>query len=77
MRGLEVAIEETLARPQQVIESISDPQVHLYYRYYIGTRVGNKLLCAVVKLKDADAFLLTAYLTDKIKKGVMLWPRKN
>jgi hypothetical protein len=23
---------------------------------------------------DADAFVLTAYLTDRIKKGVPLWP---
>ena len=26
---------------------------------------------------DADAFVLTAYLTDRIKKGVVLWPRER
>lgn len=48
MAGLEAAIEETLSRPQQVVQSLSDPQARLCY--------------------------LTAYLTDKIRKGVALWP---
>jgi len=77
MIGMEAALEETLARPQRVIESFSDAQAHLYYRYYVGTRVGDKHLCVVVKFKDADAFVLTPYLTGQIKRGVTLWPRKN
>ena len=47
MRGLENAIEETLLRPEGVIQSFSDPQAKLYYRFYIGTRVGDKFLCVV------------------------------
>ncbi len=74
MQGLEEAVEETLARPERVVESFSDPQARLYYRHYVGTRVGDKFLCVVVKVRDADAFVLTAYLTDKIKQGVQLWP---
>lgn len=77
MAKMEAAIEATLARPQRVVESFSDPQSHLYDRYYTGTRVGNKYLCIVVKFKAADALVLTAYLTDKIKRGVTLWPRKS
>ena len=38
MVGLESAIEQTLARPETVIESLSDPQARLYYRFYVGTR---------------------------------------
>jgi len=34
-------------------------------------------LCVVVKTLDEDAFVLTAYLTDRIKKGVVLWPAPN
>ena len=77
MVGMESALEETLARPQQVVESFSDPQAQLYYRYYLGTRVGDKYLCVIVKFTEADAFVLTAYLTDKIKRGAPLWPRGN
>ena len=76
MVGLEEAIGDTLAQPQRVIQSLSDPQARLYYRYYVGTRVGNKFLCVVVKVVGADAFVLTAYLADTIKKGQQLWPPK-
>ena len=48
MVGLEDSIGETLARPQRVIQSLSDLQARLYYRYYVGTRVGDKFLCVVV-----------------------------
>jgi hypothetical protein len=41
-----------------------------------GTRVGDKWLCVVVKYAADDAFVLTAYLTDKPKKGEQLWPIK-
>jgi len=74
MVGLEDAIEATLLQPEQIVESLSDPQAHLYYRFYMGTRVGDKFLCVVVKVRETDAFVLTAYLTDKIKKGSRVWP---
>ena len=77
MVGLEDAIGETLARPQRVVQSLSDPQARLYYRYYVGTRVGDKYLCVVVKVVGGDAFVLTAYLTDTIKKGHQLWPPRT
>jgi hypothetical protein len=73
MVGLESAIEETLANPAYVIQSLGDDEARLYYRFYLGTRVGDKYLCVVVKFGVSDAFVLTAYLTDKPKKGDLLW----
>ena len=77
MAGMEPAIEETLLRPERVVASFSDPEARLYYRFYLGTRVGDKYLCVIVKMRDVDAFVLTAYLTDKIRKGVQLWPKES
>ncbi len=77
MRPMIQAIEETLTNPERVIQSMSDPEAHLYYRFYIGTQVGDKYLCVIVKVREADAFILTAYLTDTIKKGDIVWPRKS
>jgi hypothetical protein len=74
MQGMEGAMEETLAQPERVAQSFSDPQARLYYRHYGGTLVGDKFLCVVVKVAAGDAFVLTAYLTDRIKQGVLLWP---
>lgn len=75
MARLESAIAETLRAPSAVVQSVSDPTAALHYRFYLGTRVGDKWLCVVVKYGALDAFVLTAYLTDKIKKGIPLWPK--
>jgi hypothetical protein len=77
MAGMEQAIEATLRSPERVVSSLSDPQARLYYRFYFGTRVGDRYLCVVVKVAGDDAFVLTAYLTDRIKRGVALWPRES
>lgn len=76
LANMDIAMEETLGHPQFVIQSLTDPDAELSYRFYFGTRVGDKWLCVVVKYTIDDAFVLTAYLTDKIKKGVQLWPKK-
>lgn len=74
MTMMEAAIIETIRYPEQVRQSISDKTVLLSYRFYRGTLVGDKWLCTVVKYLPNDAFLLTAYLTDRIKSGELIWP---
>ena len=76
MRGLESALTETLRNPTLVIESRTDPSTELNYRFYLGTKVGDKWLCVVVKYARQDAFVLTAYLTDRPKRGEQIWPIK-
>ena len=77
MRGLELAIAETLARPEYVVQSLSDEEARLYYRFYPETQVGGKLLCVVVKSFRDEPFVLTAYLTDKLKRGKIVWTGKS
>jgi len=77
MRGLEPSIAETLGNPEVVTGSRGDPQVHLYYRLYNHPRLGEKYLCVVVKTVESDAFVLSAYLTDRVKQGEPLWPRSS
>ncbi len=74
MAGMEHAIAETLSHPQRVIQSLSDSETRLYHRLYARTMVGDKNLCVVVKVSANDAFVLTAYLTDQVKRGIQLWP---
>ncbi len=73
MVGMEDAIAETLAAPQIVIRSLADPGARLYHRFYMGTQVGDKFLCVVVKVQGDDAFVLTAYWTDKVRRGTVIW----
>jgi hypothetical protein len=35
-----------------------------------------KWLCVVVKYLPDDAFVITAYLTDTVKAGEIVWPKK-
>lgn len=74
--GMEAEIERVLLKPQLVRRSRSDATVRLFYEFYSQTTVGGKWLCIVVKYSDNDAFLVTAYLTDKPKAGEDIWPTK-
>ena len=76
MSNMASAVEDTLHKPQLVVRSTADETTNLHYRYYYGTAVGDKWLCVVVKYAIDDAFVLTAYLTDKPKKGEQLWPSR-
>lgn len=73
MHEMATAIQEALLHPEFVVQSKSDETANLYYRYYSKTMVGGKYLCVIVKIHESDAFVLTAYLTDKVKKGKVLW----
>jgi hypothetical protein len=77
MVGFREAVAETLREPEVVVESPSDPLARLYYRFYHRTMVGGKFLCVVVKHSVSDAFVVTAYLTDRVKRGTVLWPKES
>jgi len=76
MAGMDGEIERVLRQPQLVRRSRADTAVRLFYEFYAQTIVGGKWLCVVVKYGQNDAFVVTAYLTDKPKAGEDLWPTK-
>ncbi len=76
MTEMGAEIECVLREPQLVRRSRSDEAVRLFYEFYARTIVGGKWLCVVVKYAENDAFVVTAYLTDKPKAGEDLWPIK-
>ena len=55
MKHFEEHVRETLLHPQTVIQSNRDREASLYYRYYLGTRIGDKWLCIVVKVMVAES----------------------
>lgn len=74
MADLEAEIAQALGQPERVVQSVSDPDAWLYYRRYPTSPIGDKYLCVVVKSGPTDAFVVTAYLTDSVKRGTQLWP---
>ena len=73
MVDMRFELEIVLQTPEVVRQSRSDSKVYLYYRFYEQTIVGAKWLCVVIKDNSDDAFIITAYLTDKLKQGLELW----
>lgn len=71
--GFEKSIEftkETLREPDVVIREQMDPGVCLYYKYY-----GKYSLCVVAKHLNGDGYIITAYMTDHIKKGEIIYEK--
>ena len=73
---MEEEIERVVQSPAEVRVSRTDTTVELFYEFYAQTRVGAKWLCVVVKYQPDDAFVVTAYLTDQLKAGETIWPKK-
>ena len=73
MLGQSVHIAETLKVPDFVIGSKTDESVELFYKLYSRTPVTTKYMCVVVKRGLNDEFVVTAYFTDRVKKGELLW----
>jgi len=76
MAGMADELERVLQTPSEVRRSRSDDDVRLFYEFYAQTQVGGKWLCVVVKYLPGDAFVITAYLTDTMKAGEIVWPKK-
>ena len=78
MKGLKPLIESTLKAPYEVRISNfdSDSNVELFYKLVNVPIVGSKYICLVIKNLRIDFFLITAYFTDKIKKGEVKWKKE-
>jgi hypothetical protein len=75
MSGQEDKLAETLLEPDTVIQSRSDNTIRLFYRFYKRLAIGDKHLCIVVKYAESNAFIITAYFTDKVKRGETQWKK--
>jgi hypothetical protein len=69
MKDLEEEIKNTLQHPDEIRQSRRDSNVYLFYRLERPKR----WICAVVKRLNGEGFLITAYVTDKIKEGNQIW----
>jgi len=75
MAGQISRIADTLSYPDQILRSRTDATVELFYKWYTATPVTAKFLCVVVKALPDDPFMITAYHTDAVKRGEVLWQK--
>ncbi|MFN3966667.1 MAG: hypothetical protein ACK4JE_03095 [Endomicrobiia bacterium] len=69
MAGKEDIVKKTLSEPDEIRRSLIDYNVFIYYKKF------DKLYCVVVKHLNDKGFLITAYPTDKIKEGEIVWTK--
>lgn len=72
LAGQEQLIKDTLSNPDEIRRSKSDESVYLFYKVIRQKRWA----CAVIKnLNHELSFLITAYSTDAIKEGEVIWTK--
>lgn len=69
MKNKENIVQTILEQPDEIRQSKIDREVFLYYKLY------ERLYCAVVKHTGNQEFLITAYPTDKVKEGEVIWTK--
>jgi len=69
MKGKEDIVKTTLHSPDEIRQSRTDKDVFLYYKHF------DRLYCVVVKHLETEGFVITAYPTDKVKEGDLVWTK--
>ena len=75
MEGQLDKLQEALQSPDVIVRSQRDPNVHLYHKHYATTPVTEKYLLVAIKMIEPEAFIMTAFFTDTIKKGERIWEK--
>ena len=68
VKGRLLLIKQTLKMPDLITKSKIDKVVLLFYK-----KTNGYWLCVVTKNNVLDGFIITAYITDKIKEGEKIW----
>ena len=73
IKELRRELEGALIEPELIKRSVYNENVVLFYRHYKHIYEG-KYMCVVVRLDEKS--IVTAYITDRIKSGDIIW-KKN
>ena len=69
MKSKEDIVKAALQMPDEIRQSKMDKDVFLYYKQF------DRLYCVVVRHAGTEGFLITAYPTDKVKEGDVIWTK--
>jgi hypothetical protein len=72
MRGHDQDVRFALVEPDEIRRSRKDRDIFLFYR-----RGQFRWICAVAKRENGEGFLVTAYPTDNVKIGDVVWKKSN
>jgi hypothetical protein len=77
MKGQRLRVKETLVDPDEIRASVQDSETWLFYKLYPKTPVTTKYMLVVVNVLNGEGFIVTAFYTDKIKKGDSIWRKSQ
>ncbi len=72
MRDKEESVVETLKYPEIIRQSRTDENVYLFYRQIM---YGGKQYHICVVVNSTEGFVITTYITHRIKEGHEIWRR--
>lgn len=72
VKKFENVIRDVLKDPCILKRSVYDKEVVLYYKYFEPIK---KYITVAVKI-NVDSFVLTSYITDRIKEGDIIWKKR-
>lgn len=64
------SIKETLYDPEIIRLSKWDENVYLFYR-----KLEKYYICVVIRVENSTGFVITTYMTNKIKIGREIWKK--
>lgn len=64
MKGKENLVKKTIENPEELRRSRKDQNIYLYYK-----KIGENYSCVVVRHLNGNGFIITTYITDRIKIG--------
>lgn len=70
MLNEEEKVKLALTKPKEIRQSKRDKSILLYYKHFESFYV-----CVVVKVTRQEGFIVTAYKTDKVKEGKVIWQK--
>jgi hypothetical protein len=68
MENKQMLVMAALLQSDEIRISKIDSTVFLYYK-----KINEKLICVVCKHLNKEGFIITSYLTDRIKEGELVW----
>ena len=70
MARKEEEVKLALHEPDEIRQSVRNESVLLYYR-----NENDYFTCVVVRVLNDEGFIITAYITDRVKEGKRIWRR--
>lgn len=72
VKGKEEEVKEALRNPDYIRQNAFDRKVYLFYKAH-----RKNYICVVVRHLNGKGFIITVYITNKMKEGKQIWQKNT